>query len=325
MVGGVLLAAALCGPFPLLFTPYTEKGDVDYATLAKEAVFVADCGVNGIIWPPADDSLRLLSAEEERRGLEAIAVALDGRDVWFCPCCPGTNTADAVRRVKTAERVSAAHPLLPATMLVRMADDAKDDDGYRRHYEAVAEAAKHPVIIQTYNGASKPPSVKLMVELSKRHPLTYGWFKVEGSGLEISDMMAGLIAAKPAVKTVFTGWGGRDFLYQYRIIGSRGVITQRPMFADIVVSLWKALESGSPAADDVFAKFMYLANLDNVMPSSRMRGWNLYVMKRRGVFPNTLSRIPQKGGGWKVEDVTLTPRQIAEIEARLGFAGVRLP
>lgn len=41
----------------------------------------------------------------------------------------------------------------------------------------------------------------------------------------------------------------------------------------------------------------------------------------RGIFANTLSRVAKKGGGWTLEDVKLTPGQIAEIDVRLKFAG----
>ena len=319
---GLLLAAALGGPFPLLCTPYTEKGELDCAVLAKEARFVAGCGANGIIWPAADDALKLLTPEEERRGWEAIAGALKGRDVWFCPCCPGTNVTDQLRRLADASRAAEAVPSLKLTALVRMTNDATTDEQYRAQYETVAKAVRHPVIIQTYNGSSPMPSMSLMIDLARRFPETYGWFKVEGSDKVISDRMAELVAAQPAVKTVFTGWGGRDWLYQYRRIGTRGVISQRPMYADLMVKIWRALEAGSPEADDLFAKFMYLRNLDNVLPSAQMRGWNLYVLKKRGVFPNTLSRVARKGGGWALEDLTLTPGQVSEIEARLRFAGI---
>ena len=323
MIGTILVvAAAIGGPFPLLCTPYAEKGELDCEVLAKEARFVADCGAHGVIWPAAEDALKLLTPDEERRGLEAVAAALDGRGAWFCPCCPGTNTADTIRRVKVVEEIAAAHPSLKTTMLVRMANDAKSDDGYRRHYEAVAAATARPVIIQTYNGIGPAPSMKLMIELAKLHPGTYGWFKVEGSEKAVSSRMAELVAAQPAVKTVFTGWGGRDWLYQYRRIGTRGVISQRPMYADLMVRVWKALEAGSPEADDLFAKFMYLRNLDNVLPSAQMRGWNLYVLKKRGVFRNTLSREARKGGGWTLADLTLKPGEVAEIDARLKFAGL---
>ena len=314
-------AAQIGGVFPLLCTPYAEDGSLDCATLAKEAAFVADCGADGMIWPAAKDALDYLTPDEERRGLEAIADALDGRNVWFSPCCPGTNTADILRRAAVAESIAARHPGLKATMLVRMANDAKGDADYARQYDALAAATKLPVIIQTYNGKSPMPSAKLLIDLAKRHPSTYGWFKVEGTGRDIVPCARELVAAKPVVKTVFTGWGGRDWLYHYRRVGTRGVISQRPMYADLMVKIWRALEKGDGSADAPFAKFMYLRNLEDAIPAPEMRGWNLYVLKKRGVFRNTLSRKRRKGdGGWEVSDIALSEADIAEIDARLAYA-----
>ncbi len=321
MIAALFAAAQIGGVFPLLCTPYAEDGALDCATLAKEARFVADCGADGIIWPAAKDALDYLSPDEERRGLEAIAGALEGRSVWFTPCCPGTNTADVLRRAAVADAIAAKHPALKTALLVRMADDAKGDADYARQYDALAAVTKRPVIIQTYNGKSPMPSATLLIDLAKRHPATYGWYKVEGTGKDIVPCMKELVAAKPAVKTVFTGWGGRDWLHHYRRVGTRGVISQRPMYADLMVRIWKALEKGDGAADALFAKFMYLRNLENVIPAPEMRGWNLYVLKKRGVFRNTLSRKKRKGdGSWDVSDVTLSESDIAEIDARLAFA-----
>jgi len=310
--------------FPLLCTPYAEDGSLDCATLAQEATFVADCGADGIIWPAAKDALDYLSPEEERSGLEAIADALDGRDVWFSPCCPGTNTAEVLRRASVAEAIAAKHPGLKTTMLVRMADDAKCDADYERQYDALAAATKLPVIIQTYNGKSPMPSAKLLIDLAKRYPRTYGWYKVEGTGKEIVPCMKELVAAKPAVKTVFTGWGGRDWLYHYRRVGTRGVISQRPMYADLMVRIWRALEKGDGAADGLFAKFMYLRNLEDTIPAPEMRGWNLYVLKKRGVFRNTLSRTKRGADGkWKISECSLSEIDRAEVDARLKYATVK--
>lgn len=322
----ILFAAAkIAGVFPLLCTPYTESGALDEATLAKEARFVADCGANGVIWPAAEEAVNLLTPEEERRGWTAIAKALDGRDVWFCPCCPGTNVTDQLRRLADAEvawrAVRAAEDVGPyLTALVRMTNDATNDAQYAAQYEAVAAQVKHPVIIQTYNGKSPMPSMPLMVNLARRHPETYGWFKLEGPDKVISEKMAELLAAGPVVKTVFTGWGGRDWLYQHRRIGTRGVISQRPMCADLMVKIWRALESNDPRADEIFAKFMCLRNLDDVLPSDSMRGWNLYVLQRRGIFTNALSRVAKKGRGGELKDLTLTDGIKAEIDARLAYA-----
>ena len=311
---------AIGGVFPLLCTPYSEDGSLDCGTLAKEAAFVADCGAQGVIWPAAKEAITLLSPDEERRGLEAIADAIDGRNIWFAPCCPGTNVTDMLRRVSVAEAIASKHVGLKATMLVRIVDDGKCDADYERQYEALAAATKLPVIVQTYNGKSPMPSAKMLIGLAQRHPGTYGWFKVEGTGAGIVPCMRELVAAKPAVKTVFTGWGGRDWLYHYRRIGTRGVISQRPMYADLMMDIWRALESGDASADERFAKFMYLRNLDDVLPAANMRGWNLHVLKKRGVFRNTLSRVANEKGGWQVEDVDLDEGMKAEIEARLAYA-----
>ncbi|MBR4652581.1 MAG: dihydrodipicolinate synthase family protein [Kiritimatiellae bacterium] len=319
-------AAQIGGVFPLLCTPYAEDGSLDCATLAKEAQFVADCGADGIIWPAANDAMKWLSPEEEKLGLEAIASAIDGRDVWFSPCCPGTNTADMLRRVNVANEISAKHPGLKTTMLVRMLDDAKGDADYERQYDTLASATKLPVIIQTYNNKSPMPSAKLLIDLAKRHPETYGWYKVEGTGKGIIPCARELVAAKPVVKTVFTGWGGRDWLYHYRRVGTRGVISQRPMYADLMVKIWRALEGESrpvatETADALFAKFMYLRNLEDSIPAPEMRGWNLYVLKKRGVFRNTLSRTKKRSDGtWEVSSVDLSVTDTAEVDARLEYA-----
>lgn len=317
----LLAAAGIGGVFPLLCTPYAEDGSLDCETLAKEARFVADCGADGVIWPAANDAMKLLSPKEERRGLEAVASAIEGRGVWFAPCCPGTNVTDMLRRVADAEKIAARHPEIKTTLLVRMVDDAKCDEDYERQYTALAAATKLPVIIQTYNGKSPMPSAKLLIDLARRFPSTYGWFKVEGTGGGIVPCARELIVAKPVVKTVFTGWGGRDWLYHYRSVGTRGVISQRPMYADLMVKTWMALESGDPSSDELFAKFMYLRNLDNVLPAGEMRGWNLYVLKKRGVFKNTLSRTKRRDdGGWDVAGVALSEADMAEVDARLKYA-----
>ena len=317
----IFAAAGIGGVFPLLCTPYVEDGSIDCETLAKEAAFVADCGADGIIWPAANDAMKFLSPEEERRGLEAIAAMLDDRDVWFSPCCPGTNTTDMLRRVAAANEISAKRPGLKMTMLVRMVNDAKCDEDYARQYDTLAAATKLPVIIQTYNGKSPMPSAKVLVDLAKRHPDTYGWFKVEGTGGGIVPCARELVAAKPIVKTVFTGWGGRDWLYHYRRVGTRGVITQRPMYIDLMVKTWRALECGDKSADELFAKFMYLRNLEDALPAPEMRGWNLYVLKRRGVFRNTLSRTRKRDdGSWEVAEASLSVADRAEVDARLAYA-----
>ena len=313
---------AIRGPFPLLCTPYTDSGELDYEVLAEETKYVADQGVNGIIWPPAGEALKVLTPEEERQAWLVMGHELKGRGIYLCCCCPGKDTADSLRRIAVAEEIAATYPDVPVTMLVRMADTLKTEKGMDKFYSDVAKAARRPVIIQTFNGKTPAPSAKLLIDLSKRFPDRFGYVKDEGSAQKINYHMAELVA-DPAIKTVFTGWGGRDWLYQYRRIGTRGAITQRPHYAAFMVKLWKALEANDPAADDLFAKWLYLRNMDDILPADGMRGWNLYALRRLGVFRNMVSRKEKKEGeGWTLHETKLLPGEIAEIEARLRFVGL---
>ena len=93
------------------------------------------------------------------------------------------------------------------------------------------------------------------------------------------------------------------------------------MYADLMARVWRTLESGDPAADGLFAKFMYLRNLEDALPAHEMRGWNLYVLEKRGVFRNTLSRTKKRGDGtWEVTSVELSDADRAEVDKRLAYA-----
>ena len=51
------------GPFPILSTPYTDSGAVDFEVLARSARFVDWCESPGMIWPQSNDSIDLLTRE----------------------------------------------------------------------------------------------------------------------------------------------------------------------------------------------------------------------------------------------------------------------
>jgi hypothetical protein len=63
------------GPFPILSTPFTASGAVDFDTLANQARFVDRCGSPGMIWPQSGDSVDLLTTDEKRRDIETLSEA----------------------------------------------------------------------------------------------------------------------------------------------------------------------------------------------------------------------------------------------------------
>jgi 4-hydroxy-tetrahydrodipicolinate synthase len=68
-------AKPMRGVMPIVVTPYTPGGAVDYEDLAKQMVFYDRCGCTGGAWPQGNGDLLLLSKDERLRGMKAIADA----------------------------------------------------------------------------------------------------------------------------------------------------------------------------------------------------------------------------------------------------------
>jgi dihydrodipicolinate synthase/N-acetylneuraminate lyase len=308
------------GPFPILSTPFTASGEVDYETLAREARFVDWCGSPGMIWPQSNDSVELLTTEEKLRGMEVLAETLRGRKSALCLGVQGKDTEEMLMFARHAEKLE------PTAIISRPPDSGKTEDDLRTYWRALAGVAKRPVIIQTFGGATyKGPgaSVKLMIELGKEFPF-FGYVKEEVRPMEarIKEM----VAAKPAIKCVYSAMGAFPWLFQSRI-GTEGLITERAVYADLLAFIWRQMESGNDpmALNDAYSKLLLMLNLRESIPCNQLRGYHLYVWKMRGVFKNMLSRnygpknsIPEKP---ILSEQKLTQEEIDEIERR--FAALK--
>lgn len=320
-------AAVLEGPFPLLVTPWTEKAELDVPVLVKEAEFVERSGVGGIIWPTAGEVGSLDGTGKYEAGLQALAerAAKPGAEFnsRLTAICPGKTSAEAVARVKKVEAV-ARRTGAKMAILARPPDDATDQAMIASHYRALAKETTLPVIIQTYNGKSPQPDVDLIATLAKEFPDTYGWVKEESPGEQVNARMEQLLS-HPEIKTVFSGWGAKGWVYQGRRIGTRGAISQRPAYAGLFVRVFRRLSAGADASDpelaSAFTKYLYMTNLGDVFSKhgdDEMRGPHLYVLQRLGIFRNRLSRT----AAGRVEEFAMSDKMKAEVDARLEFVGI---
>ncbi len=303
------------GPFLILSTPFAAKGEVDFDALAKEARYVDWCGCPGMIWPQSGDSVDLLSTEEKRQGMEVLAKAARGfRTSALCLGVQGKDTAEMLDYARHAEK------LAPAAMISRPPDSGKTQDDMRQYWSALASVTKRPVILQTTGGVAdkRPsPSVPLLVELAKRFP-NFGYVKEE-AGSVLARMRA-LLKARPSIRRVFGARGGYGWLYELRL-GAEGLITERAIYADVLTRVWELHKSGSDpdALRDAYSKFLLMTNLGKTHPGD-LRGYQLYLWKKRGVFQTMVSRhygpkrtIPAKP---IYSEQKLSNEQIAEIEFR---------
>lgn len=328
------------GPFPIMTTPYLKDGSVDYESLAREALFVARNGCPGVVWCQSNDAIDLLSFDEKVRGYETLARTLQGHSITLALGCNGKDAAQMLREAEAVEAVAARHPSANIAIISRPPDSGRTQADIRDYYERLATVAKRPVIIQTYVNKTCPsPEVKLLVELAKRHPATFGYIKEESDGNRANDRMVEEVAAKPTIHTVYSAWGGWQWLYQSRRCGSEGLVSERCAYAPLLSYIWRRMEDGDSDGTLTQAFALYRLLIDQRgFPRGDMRGYALHYFRRLGIFSTTLTRQYKKASvqeqgivaesgssGWRLEDISLTASQRAELDdcydAMLRFCG----
>lgn len=318
-------ATILEGPFPLLVTPWTEDAKLDIPVLIKEAEYVNAAGTGGLIWPCSAEINELEKTDEYSMGLMALAERSVKKGAEFTArftaVCSGDVAADGVRRAALIESVAKKTGATMA-ILSRPPGDATNQVMMADYYRALAKVTTQPVIIQTYNEKSPQPDVELLVSLAREFPNVYGYVKEESPGLQVNGRMEELRKHKE-IKGVFSGWGGKGWVYQGSRIGTCGVISQRAEYAPIFVRIWTRLKAGADASDPELARaysaYLYMVNLGDIFSEwgdDEMRGPHLYVLERLGIFRNRLSRKDGKVKDWEMSD-----KEKAEVDARMKAIG----
>ena len=327
LLAAVPSADEMRGPFPIMSTPYFEDGAVDYDGLKREAAWLIRCKSPGAIWCQSNDAIDLLTTEEKFRGFEACATACEGKDVVLALGANGTNATEMLEIAAEIERVAERHPSAKLAMISRPPDDVRTEAQLERAWDALGDAVKRPVIFQTYCSEKTPtPSVELLVRLAKKHPAVFGYVKEEAAGNSANERMVQENAAKPAMKRVFSGWGGWQWLYQLRQCGSEGLVTERVAYAPLIMRIWRAYLKGEPyeGITEAFAMYRLLIDQRN-FPGGGLRDYSLYFLEKEGIFRNRVSRryadAKETEGGsfgsgkkWKLNTVEIPERQRKELD-----------
>lgn len=306
------------GPFPILSTPYSDSGAVDFDVLARQARFADWCESPGMIWPQSNDSVDLLTREEKLEGMEVLAkTSRNLKTTALCLGVQGENTEDMLVYAKHARE------LAPTAIISRPPDHGKTQEDLREYWRALAAViTDQPVMIQTTarrGGIS--PSTQLLIELAQEFP-NFGYVKEESNPV-IPRIQA--LLASPAIRSVFSARGAYGWLYESRL-GTEGLVTERLAYADILAKIWQLMKSGDDpdTLKDMYSKLTLMFNLSQTHPGN-LRGYSLYILKMRGVFENMKSREYGPNGSTPekpiLRDLTLSPLETAEIEWR--FASLR--
>ena len=326
----LLIAANIEGPFLILSTPYHADGTVDYPSLIKEARFAAQWDTAGVIWPQSNDSVDLLTKEERFAGMAALVGEWrkNPTKTVLALGVNGDDTEEMLVFAREAERL-AAESGVDIVLAARPPYYGATESEQQAYFDALAKVARRPVIIQTYvNDACPTPSVDFLVGLARKYPDIYGWIKEESDKLEANARQQSELEARDAIKTVLSAWGGWQWLYQRRQIGTAGLISERVAYAPIVSMIWKSMKEGDKKGRLTEAYALYRLLIDQrFLPYDSLRGYSLYYLVRLGLFGNMLSRTyatePDGAHGtytkenkskWVLRDIELTGIQKAELD-----------
>jgi dihydrodipicolinate synthase/N-acetylneuraminate lyase len=296
-------AKPLRGVMPIVMTPYTPAGEIDWEDLAKQMVFYDRCGLQAAVWPQNSSDVTLMSKDERMKGMEVIANACRPLKVASILGVQGATTAEMLDYARHAET------LAPDAMIAMPPSAEQTVAGYHAYFAALAGVTRRPVIVQTSLEAGVPqtlvPSTDFIFQLAREFP-NFGYVKEE-SAPRVERMRTEL-AQRPLMKGVY-GAGGDPWLYELRL-GSDGEQTVLGAYADVMEKVWQFYQAGRKTeAADAYAKLLLMKNCE-----AEIHGTQRYIFKKRGVFKSTAER---RGPGAKTVVIpSLDQDQIAEIELR---------
>jgi 4-hydroxy-tetrahydrodipicolinate synthase len=257
----------LRGIFPIMQTPYTESGDLDTQTLAKEVKFLDRVGAHGVVWPQLASEWSELKPEERSAGAESIMAAAKGARCAVVLGVQGPDMEAARRYARQAEKLG------PDAIIALPPRDASNLDRVADYYRAIAKECALPLIVQTIGDMS----VEFVLRLRKDIP-TLRFVKDE-AGHTLSRISEYRRVASDLV--VFTGAHGKTMIDELSR-GASGTMPAAP-FADLYVQLWNYWQAGQreQAMEDL-ARISLLVNQISAygMPSMK------FILHLRGVFPN---------------------------------------
>jgi len=282
----------LHGVLPVLHTPFTADGEIDRASLEREIDWAFTTGADGVVVAMVSEILRL---GYRRRQELATHVCQAARGRGFIVISVGSeSTAEAVEFARHAEGLGAS-----ALMAIPPIATALGGSATRDYFATIAGSVSIPLVVQdasSYVGKSIDHGVYL--SLLEQFGADRILFKPECSPL--GPNLSKLRDATGGKARIFEGSGGINLVDCYR----RGIVGTMPGvdLLDGIVALWHALK----ARDDerIYQLSLPICGLVALQLQAGLDGFlaiEKYLLKKRGLFPNTLQIQPLN---WQLDSET---------------------
>ena len=260
--------------------PYHEDWTIDYDILGAEVEFAFAEGADGIVFALASELLRLTETERKRTA-EFLVGAAKGRGSIVISV-GAESTFAAIAYARHAEAAGATALMATPPLCTRAGEEE-----LAHYYGALIEATSLPIVVQDASSyVGSPLSTSFQAGLFARFGDRIA-FKPEAA--PVGPVISALNAASNGNVRIFEGSGGAMLAENFR----RGIAGTMPGtdLLDAIVALWRALVSGddtkvyllSPLVGAIQALGI---GLDGYLVIEK------YLLKRRGLFRNTLVRGP---------------------------------
>lgn len=267
------------GTFTALVTPFRD-GKIDETAFTQLIEFQIESGITGIIPVGTTGESPTLDHEEHTRVIELAVKAAKGR----CKVIGGTgsnSTVEAIELTQDAERVGA-----DAALLVAPYYNKPSQEGLFRHFKAIADATKLPLVLYSIPGRC---GIEIGVETVKRLAAACpNIVAIKESGGSI-DRVNALRAALPDSFDILSG---DDFItLSFMAAGARGVVS---VASNIVPAELVQMVSAAAAGrydearkvhERLFPLFRDLFIEPNPVPIKTALGW-------AGKIPSPEVRLP---------------------------------
>jgi 4-hydroxy-tetrahydrodipicolinate synthase len=228
------------GVFPILVTPFDDKGRIDEESLRALVDFNLDAGVHGLGVAIGSEMFKF--NEAERAKVTGIVIDQVRRRVPVVINTGAGGTDLAVFYSRSAEDAGAdALMIIPPAFLPAGPDEILD------YYGAISDAVSIPIFLQDIPAAPIPPG------LARRIAETAGnvrYIKVET--LPVTAKVAEMVSAVGNALTVFGGAGGTYFIEELRrgSLGTMPFCSQPAAFVEVWDLFHAGDETGARAAFD---------------------------------------------------------------------------
>ena len=165
-----------------LITPFTKKGEVDEAAVTRLAVRQAEAGVHFVVPCGTTGESPTMTSDERLRVVQLVAAAVEGRAMVLAGA-GGYDTREVVHAIPGFERAG-AHGILSVTPYY----NKPTQDGLVRHYRAIADSTKLPIILYNVPGRTgcniEPATVARLAEI----PNVVGIKEASGNITQMSEV-----------------------------------------------------------------------------------------------------------------------------------------